>query len=215
MKVANKDAIESGEKELLDAIIAELDWGAIEEKLRQKHNIKLQEDVEFRNGDLVVHGNQIAYKVNFDVKITLSVLFDRLGDCLDITASESFGEDPDDDFYDDEADDLAEESEGIETPAVEEPDVDPEPEISAEAVDAVENDTLEPEIESEDIISVEEPIDEAVPEEIETVEPQPETDVKEEVLEEAPEETPEETPKPGNGLASDIAGMIDEINSDE
>ncbi|MCB9494378.1 MAG: hypothetical protein H6681_02905 [Desulfobacteraceae bacterium] len=87
MKVARKESIETGEKELLDTIIAELDWEVIEKKLKEKHNIKLQEDVEFNNGDLVVHGNKIAYKLNFDVKITLSVLFDRLGECIDISAA--------------------------------------------------------------------------------------------------------------------------------
>ncbi|MDY0133208.1 MAG: hypothetical protein RBR53_11140 [Desulforegulaceae bacterium] len=87
MKIARKESIETGEKELLDAIIAELDWEVIEKKLKEKHNIKLQEDVEFNNGDLVVHGNKIAYKLNFDVKITLSVIFDRLGECIDISAA--------------------------------------------------------------------------------------------------------------------------------
>jgi hypothetical protein len=87
MKIARKESIETGEKELLDTIIAELDWEVIEKKLKEKHNIKLQEDVEFNNGDLVVHGSKIAYKLNFDVKITLSVLFDRLGECIDISAA--------------------------------------------------------------------------------------------------------------------------------
>lgn len=94
MKVARTESIETGEKELLDTIIAELDWEVIEQKLKEKHNIKLQEDVEFNNGDLVVHGNKIAYKLNFDVKITLSVLFDRLGECIDISAA---GEDSESD----------------------------------------------------------------------------------------------------------------------
>ena len=89
MKIANKDSIEVGEKELLDSIIAELDWEVIEQKLKEKHNIKLQEDVDFNNGDIVVHGSKIAYKLNFDVKITLSVLFDRLGECIDISAAGS------------------------------------------------------------------------------------------------------------------------------
>eukprot|EP00767_Chilomastix_cuspidata_P008242 gnl/Chilomastix_cuspidata/9392.p2 GENE.gnl/Chilomastix_cuspidata/9392~~gnl/Chilomastix_cuspidata/9392.p2 ORF type:complete len:136 (+),score=22.31 gnl/Chilomastix_cuspidata/9392:254-661(+) len=89
MKVANKESIETGEKELLDTIIAELDWEVIEKKLKEKHNIRLQEDVEFNNGDIVVHGNKIAYKLNFDVKITLAVIFDRLGECLSISAAGS------------------------------------------------------------------------------------------------------------------------------
>lgn len=87
MKVTSKETIEMGEKELLDTIIAELDWDIIEEKLKEKHGIRLQEGVEFNNGDLVVYGNKIAYKLQFDVKITLSVLFDRLGECLIVSAS--------------------------------------------------------------------------------------------------------------------------------
>ncbi|MDY0360058.1 MAG: hypothetical protein RBR08_01245 [Desulforegulaceae bacterium] len=104
MKVARTESIETGEKELLDTIIAELDWEVIEQKLKEKHNIKLQEDVEFNNGDLVVHGNKIAYKLNFDVKITLSVLFDRLGECIDISASgeENFANDNDENIPEDE-----------------------------------------------------------------------------------------------------------------
>ncbi|PIE75171.1 MAG: hypothetical protein CSA18_01170 [Deltaproteobacteria bacterium] len=89
MRVANREAIEIGEKELLDAVIAELDWDAIEKKLKEKHNISLQEDVEFKNGDLVVHGSKIAYELNFDVKITLSVLFDRFGECIELSAAGS------------------------------------------------------------------------------------------------------------------------------
>ncbi|MGM0419340.1 MAG: hypothetical protein ACQEQS_11515 [Thermodesulfobacteriota bacterium] len=102
MKIANKDSIEVGEKELLDSIIAELDWEVIEQKLKEKHNIKLQEDVDFNNGDIVVHGSKIAYKLNFDVKITLSVLFDRLGDCIDISAAGSEDETGENEEFGDE-----------------------------------------------------------------------------------------------------------------
>ena len=35
---------------------------------------------------MVVHNNQIAYRLDFEVKVTLSVLFDRRGECLEVTA---------------------------------------------------------------------------------------------------------------------------------
>ena len=54
---------------------------------RQKHNIGLQDDVEFRNGDITVFDSQIAYKLDFDVKITLTVVFDRKGNCLKLSAA--------------------------------------------------------------------------------------------------------------------------------
>lgn len=87
MKITDSEIIKNSEKELIDAITGELDWSAIEKLLREKHNIGLQDDVEFRNGDLTVFNSQIAYKLDFDVKITLSVIFDRRGNCLRLSAA--------------------------------------------------------------------------------------------------------------------------------
>ena len=67
MKVSDTSHIQSSERELMDAIIAELDWAVIEKMLRQKHRIGLQDDVSFREGDLVVHEGKVAYKLSFDV----------------------------------------------------------------------------------------------------------------------------------------------------
>lgn len=89
MKVTEADVIHSSEQELIDTIIADLDWSAIEKLLKEKHQIGLQDDVAFRNGDLVVHGGKVAYKLSFDVKISLDVLFDRNGDCIHLSASGS------------------------------------------------------------------------------------------------------------------------------
>ena len=43
------------------------------------------EDVEYKSGDIIVHNNQIAYQLRFDVKVTLSVLLDREGNCISAT----------------------------------------------------------------------------------------------------------------------------------
>lgn len=95
MKVSDTSVIQSSERELMDAIIAELDWAAIEKMLRKKHRIGLQDDVSFREGDLVVHEGKVAYKLSFDVKITLDILFDRKGDCIYLSASGSEEENED------------------------------------------------------------------------------------------------------------------------
>lgn len=87
MKITDSENIKSGERELIDVITGDLDWNAIEQLLKEKHNIGLQDDVEYKEGDIVVYDNQIAYKLNFDVKITLSVVFDRKGNCLKLTAA--------------------------------------------------------------------------------------------------------------------------------
>jgi len=87
MKITDSETIKNSEKELIDSITGDLDWSAIESLLREKHNIGLQDDVEFKNGDLTVFDSQIAYKLDFDVKITLTVVFDRKGNCLKLTAA--------------------------------------------------------------------------------------------------------------------------------
>ncbi|MCA1785820.1 MAG: hypothetical protein LC657_07560, partial [Desulfobacteraceae bacterium] len=57
----------------------------IEQLLAQKQLFSLQDQVDYKNGDLVVYDNQIAYKLDFEIKMPLSVIFNRQGECLDIT----------------------------------------------------------------------------------------------------------------------------------
>jgi len=87
MKITNSEVIKSGEKELIDAINADLDWGAIEETFRKEHKLGIEEDVEYKRGDIIIFNNRVAYKLEFDVKVTLSVLLDREGNYLSVTSS--------------------------------------------------------------------------------------------------------------------------------
>jgi len=52
MKITDSEIIKSGEKELLDAITAYLDWGAVEEIFIKDHGFKIEEDIEFKKGDI-------------------------------------------------------------------------------------------------------------------------------------------------------------------
>ncbi len=94
MKITDQDIIKNGEKELIDAITGDLDWTAIEQVFKDKYNLGLQEDVEYKQGDIIVYNNQIAYRLDFDVKVTLSVLFDRKGEYLEVKALEESSEEP-------------------------------------------------------------------------------------------------------------------------
>jgi hypothetical protein len=84
MKITSPETIQSSEKEFIDFINAELDWGAIEEMILEKHKLQLQDEVVYRQGDIVVYENQIAYQLDFDIKVSLSLIFNRQGDCLNI-----------------------------------------------------------------------------------------------------------------------------------
>ncbi|MBF0232173.1 MAG: hypothetical protein HQK65_03945 [Desulfamplus sp.] len=87
MKVTDSEIIKNGEKELLDSITGDLDWKSIEQIIKKKHNFLVHDDIEYKNGDIVVYNNQIAYKVDFDVKVTLSILLDRQGNYLSLATS--------------------------------------------------------------------------------------------------------------------------------
>jgi len=85
MKLTNPETIKESEKEFIDSINAELDWEAIEKMLLEKHDFTLQDDIDYKDGDLVVYKDNIAYKFDFEIKVPLSVIFDRDGECLDIS----------------------------------------------------------------------------------------------------------------------------------
>ena len=87
MKITNADIIKSGERELIDTIISDLDWDSIEKVVKERHKLSIQDDVEYQQGDIVVYNDQVAYKLDFEVKMTLSVMFDRNGNYLSIATS--------------------------------------------------------------------------------------------------------------------------------
>ncbi|MEE8430106.1 MAG: hypothetical protein V3S16_02550 [Candidatus Desulfatibia sp.] len=87
MKITNYEVIKSGEQELIDAITADLDWESIEDIFSQEHKLKIEDNVEYKKGDIVVYNGQIAYKLEFEVNIVLSVLLDREGNYLAVTSS--------------------------------------------------------------------------------------------------------------------------------
>ena len=95
MKITNHEVIKSGEQELIDTITADLDWESIEDVFSQKHKLKIEDNVEYKKGDIVVYNDRIAYKLEFDVNIVLSVLLDREGNYLAVTSSGDLAKSPD------------------------------------------------------------------------------------------------------------------------
>jgi hypothetical protein len=92
MKITNSDVIKSGEKDLIDSITADLDWGAIEKVFLTEHNLGIDEDIEYKKGDIIAYNNQVAYKLEFTVKVNLSVLINREGEYLSVKISEKMDE---------------------------------------------------------------------------------------------------------------------------
>jgi len=87
LKLTNPESIQENEKEFIDTINAELDWDVIEQMLLDKHNFAVQDDIEYKDGNLIVYNNEIAYKFDFQIKVPLSVVFNRGGECLSMSTT--------------------------------------------------------------------------------------------------------------------------------
>ena len=98
MKLTNADLIRNREQALLENISDDLDRDSIRKLLEAKYHLALDGDsLVCRDGDLVVHDNQVAYKVQFQAMVSLSLLFNRQGECLeaDLFTGEQVPETPD------------------------------------------------------------------------------------------------------------------------
>ena len=87
MRITDPEIIKSGESELIDSITADMDWGEIGKVFVEKHHLYIADDVEYKDGDIIVHKDQIAYQLNFDVKVSLSIVLDREGNYLSLLTS--------------------------------------------------------------------------------------------------------------------------------
>jgi hypothetical protein len=89
MKITDSEIIKSAERELLDGIVADLDRKTIEDIFRKNHNLEIQDGVTYQRGDMVVHNDEIAYELDFEVKVSLSILIDRNGNFISLKSHSS------------------------------------------------------------------------------------------------------------------------------
>ena len=104
MKLAKPENIAQNEKEFIDTINAELDWEAIEKLLFKQHQFTLQEEIDYQDGSLVIHNDDIAYKFNFEIKVPLSIILNREGKCLKLSTTRDDFEEEIDRYEDDNID---------------------------------------------------------------------------------------------------------------
>ena len=84
MKIANPEIIKKGEQEFIKAIADNLDWGVIKEIFRKEHNLELEEAVKYKDAKINVYDNRIAFSLDFDVKVRLSIQLDREGNYISV-----------------------------------------------------------------------------------------------------------------------------------
>ena len=87
MRVANPEAIRKGEKALAETIASNFDIGVIRKIFKRVHNLDVGEDIKCRQASMGVHGDEVAYSMNFEVLVNLSVSLDRSGNFISISSS--------------------------------------------------------------------------------------------------------------------------------
>ncbi|MCG8633611.1 MAG: hypothetical protein MI863_07265 [Desulfobacterales bacterium] len=80
MKITDPEVIKSGEKDLIDSVQEDLDLGAVREILKERMAVAA---LASKGGQIVVHDNQIAFRLDFEVNLSGSLLFDRDGNFID------------------------------------------------------------------------------------------------------------------------------------
>ncbi len=159
MKITDPNVIKNGEKDLIQAVKDDLDLDIIKKIMQNKVNA---ESISSKGGEIVVHNNEIAFRLDFSIEISSSLMFDRQGNYI----SESDEEDalPIDDLdpFTDEPDPETDLEQGSESkieddlylkPEIEiSSDSEPETELGPEPDSEIsENDDIQDDIVDEDI----------------------------------------------------------------
>ena len=82
MNLTDSEIIKRKERELVDAIADALNPKDIGALFEQEHNIKLSDNAEYKQGNIVVSNNHAAYKFDFAAELKFSLLVDRNGNYL-------------------------------------------------------------------------------------------------------------------------------------
>jgi len=72
MKITDPDVIKSGEKDLIDAVKDDLDLDTIKDIMQNRMNAKA---LVSKGGEIVVHNNAIAFRLDFNLEISGSLMF--------------------------------------------------------------------------------------------------------------------------------------------
>jgi hypothetical protein len=85
--------VEAAKRELIEKLKSNIDLDQVKAICRQQYGIEKIEGIDIKNGDIVSHNNQVAYRLDFDVHFSMPMLIDGEGNCTS-TLTESGDELP-------------------------------------------------------------------------------------------------------------------------
>jgi len=141
MKITDPGVIKSGEKDLIESLKEDLDLDAVKEIIKNKMS---NAALSAKGGEIVVYNNQIAFRMDFDLRLSGSLMFDRQGNHI---PAESDGSDGQKEYlYEKDDKDVADIESDNETKSEEKDDLDL-PDYDLDPLDDLEELTEEPESE--------------------------------------------------------------------
>jgi hypothetical protein len=78
----SNDIVATAKKELFERIKSNINLDRVREICADLYGVKDIHSLDFKNGDIVVHDGQIAYKIEFDVRFAVPLLIDEEGNLL-------------------------------------------------------------------------------------------------------------------------------------
>lgn len=84
MKITDPQVIRQGEKDLIHSVQEDLDLDAVREILKERMSVAA---LSSKGGQIVVHNNEIAFRLDFEINLSGSLLFDRDGNHISDSAS--------------------------------------------------------------------------------------------------------------------------------
>ncbi len=91
MSIVDPEVINKWEKELFSSILTSIDVPKINKLFSENYRLKILEQPEFEEGEIVVHQNRIVYKLGFRSLVSFCLLLDKTGNFRGFTkADDSF-----------------------------------------------------------------------------------------------------------------------------
>lgn len=84
IKITDPHIIQKREQELLGAITDSLDRNALVDVLKEQHRLHTISGMDSQQGDIVAIDDRVVYRLDFNVRTVLSVLFDRSGNYVEM-----------------------------------------------------------------------------------------------------------------------------------
>ena len=89
-RLMDADLIRRREKEIVNAIASPINKNQLSEIFEKENGLSIGEGAHFKDGQIISYNNKVAYKLDLDTDLKISLLIDRHGGFLSFTDSNQF-----------------------------------------------------------------------------------------------------------------------------